>query len=96
MAHRKSTVYVRFQFFLNHGEPIGDYQECNVDLQQRNEIAGFRYGIEGMCVGGRRRVRVSPHLAYGDSGCGIIPAKAVLVIEFELVEVQDNPVSLEI
>lgn len=47
-------------------------------------------GVEGMQVGGLRRVRVSPHLAYGSAGVpGLIPANAVLTFEVELLEVLD-------
>ena len=43
-----------------------------------------------MQVGGLRRVRVSPHLAYGAAGVpGLIPANAVLTFEVELLEVLD-------
>ena len=31
---------------------------------ERNTIAGLPWGVEGMRVGGRRRLRVGPHLAY--------------------------------
>ena len=31
-------------------------------------FAGLFYGVEGMRVGGTRRLRVAPHLAYRDAG----------------------------
>jgi FKBP-type peptidyl-prolyl cis-trans isomerase len=40
------------------------------------------YTLIGMKVGGYRKVRISPHLAYQDQGVpGFIPADAVLVVE---------------
>jgi FKBP-type peptidyl-prolyl cis-trans isomerase len=54
-------------------------------------IAGLEYGIEGMRVGGRRRLRVPPHLGYRDKGMsGKIPPNALLFFEVELLEVRDD------
>jgi FKBP-type peptidyl-prolyl cis-trans isomerase len=45
-------------------------------------FAGLFYGVEGMRVGGRRRLRVAPHLAYGEQGVpGVIPSNALLTVE---------------
>jgi FKBP-type peptidyl-prolyl cis-trans isomerase len=39
----------------------------------------------GMNVGGYRKVRISPHLAYRDKGIpGLIPPNAVLIVELWL------------
>jgi FKBP-type peptidyl-prolyl cis-trans isomerase len=43
------------------------------------------WGVEGMRVGGRRRLRVGPYLAYRKNGvAGLIPPNAKLVFEVEL------------
>jgi hypothetical protein len=50
-------------------------------------IAGLFYGVEGMCVGGWRRLRMEPHLAYGDGGIpGIIPSRAALIAEIAVLD----------
>ncbi|MGB3917962.1 MAG: FKBP-type peptidyl-prolyl cis-trans isomerase [Thiothrix litoralis] len=42
-----------------------------------------------MRVGGTRKVKISPHLAYQQTGVpGIIPANAVLIYEIELLGVE--------
>jgi len=33
-------------------------------------IAGWDEGVQGMKVGGRRRITIPPHLAYGSKGAG--------------------------
>ena len=49
-------------------------------------VAGLFYGVEGMRVGGIRRLKISPHLAYGKSGLpDIIPGDAVLVVEIAIL-----------
>lgn len=51
-------------------------------LGSRQTIAGVEHTLIGMKVGGYRKVRISPHLAYRDSGVpGFIPADAVLVAD---------------
>ena len=51
-------------------------------------IPGFSQGVQGMRVGGFRRVVLPPSLAYGATGNGPIPPNATLVFEIELVGVQ--------
>lgn len=54
-------------------------------LGRRQAIAGVEHALMGMKVGGYRKVRVSPHLAYQDKGVpDIIPPDAVLVVEIWL------------
>lgn len=47
-------------------------------------FAGLFYGVEGMKVGGRRRLRVAPHLAYREGGVpSVIPPNALLTVDVE-------------
>jgi peptidylprolyl isomerase/FKBP-type peptidyl-prolyl cis-trans isomerase FkpA len=51
-------------------------------------IKGLDQGIEGMRVGGMRKITIPAHLGYGDSGCGgVIPPGATLVFDVELLQV---------
>lgn len=55
-------------------------------------IIGWDTGFEGMHVGGKRRLYVPYQLAYGELGRPpVIPAKANLVFDVELVSMSDNP-----
>jgi len=52
-------------------------------------IPGFSQGVQGMRVGGLRRVVIPPNLAYGAQGqAPDIPGNATLVFEIELLAVQ--------
>ena len=51
-------------------------------------VKGLEKGLEGMRVGGMRRVTIPPQLAYGKKGSGnVIPPNATLVFVVDLVRV---------
>lgn len=50
-------------------------------------INGLFYGIQGMRIGGTRKIRIPPHLGYREKGVeGWIPPNAVLVAEIHVIE----------
>jgi FKBP-type peptidyl-prolyl cis-trans isomerase len=57
-------------------------------LGSRQTMAGVEHALMGMKVGGYRKVRVSPHLAYRDTGIpDLIPPNAVLICEIWLRDI---------
>ena len=62
------------------GRPIG------FALGIRQVIAGWDVGFEGMNVGGKRRLFIPWHMAYGSRGSPpVIPGRADLVFDVEVV-----------
>ena len=61
--------------FIDHTTVVGS----------RQSMAGVEHALIGMKVGGYRKVRISPHLAYRDKGIpDLIPPGALLICEIWL------------
>ena len=78
-AHYVGVAYStgeEFDASWNRGQPL-DFR-----LGVGQVIVGWDQGIEGMRVGGRRRLTIPARLAYGDRGAGgaIAPGEALIFV----------------
>ena len=80
-------VRIKYDIQLNRGDFVVKDQEATWVVGDRNFVAGFRYGLEGMRAGGTRRFRASPHLCYRDAEVGNVPKNAVLICDIKQVEI---------
>ena len=72
-----------FDASYNRGEPL------DFPLGAGRVIAGWDQGVQGMKVGGRRRLVIPPQLAYGDRGAGgVIGPGETLIFVVDLVAVR--------
>lgn len=72
-------------------EDDGETLITDTRIDRRSLINGLFYGIEGMRVGGTRRLEISPHMAYGKGGVPGIPGDAVLTAEVTILEQVGSP-----
>jgi peptidylprolyl isomerase len=65
-----------FDASYNRGEPL----QFRLGIGQ--VIQGWDTGVQGMKVGGRRRLVIPPHLGYGDRGAGgaIKPGETLIFV----------------
>ena len=80
--NRPSGLYDNGSISEDKTELISDYR-----IDREYLIAGIFYGIEGMKIGGTRKIKVPPHLAYKETGVpNMIPPNAVLTIEIKIIK----------
>jgi FKBP-type peptidyl-prolyl cis-trans isomerase FkpA len=90
-AHTGDAVSVQYTGTLTSGEKFDSSYDhggtpFKVTLGKGEVIKGWDQGLVGMKVGGKRRLRIPPELAYGEQGSPpTIPANASLIFDVELV-----------
>lgn len=86
-----SEITVHYQGWLQDGtefdSSVARKQPLTIVLGQGQVIRGWDMGLEGMRVGGKRRLTIAPELAYGNREVGgVIPKNATLIFEVELLQ----------
>ena len=86
-------ISVHYTGWLTNGKKFDSSVDRNdpfdFQLGVGQVIPGWDQGVEGMLVGGKRKLTIPSDLAYGPIGAGgLIPPNATLVFEVELLAIK--------
>jgi len=86
-------VTVHYTGWLTNGTQFDSSKDRNdpfvFPLGGGRVIKGWDEGVQGMKVGGKRKLTIPPALGYGARGAGgVIPPNAELTFEVELLKVK--------
>ncbi len=98
---RRQAIYLlAIRITLNRGDIIKKADSCiahtidaedgflesRIRIDREQLIAGIFYAVQGMKIGGYRKVAIAPHLAYREKGVpGVIPNNAKIIAEVKVL-----------
>ena len=93
VAEAGQYVSVHYTGWLTDGNKFDSSLDRNspfsFGLGRREVIGGWDEGVQGMRIGGKRKLTIPPALGYGARGAGgVIPPNATLVFEVELLDIR--------
>ena len=81
------TVEVAYTGWLSDGTQFDSGDSFIFTLGAGRVVPGFDEGVQGMRVGGVRRIIIPPALGYGSQARGAIPPDSILVFRIEVLSI---------
>lgn len=80
------TVSVYYSAYLPNGTKVDERASSSTPIcfPLSGLIGGWQVGMQGMKVGGKRRLLIPPEYGYGAGGAGPIPGNSNLLFNIEL------------
>ena len=80
------SVSVSYTGWLTNGSQF-DSGQFEFLLGAGQVVQGFDEGVQGMRVGGIRRIIIPPELGYGNRGSGPVPPNAIMIFRIEVLSI---------
>ncbi|XP_023241254.1 FK506-binding protein 39 kDa-like isoform X2 [Centruroides sculpturatus] len=87
VARKGKLVHVCYVGYLSNGEEFKSVRNRPFSFRLGNDkdvVKGLNSGIEGMRVGGKRKIIVPPSEGFGNKTVGSVPPNSTLIYEVEL------------
>lgn len=88
------VLSMHYDGFLEDGSSFDSSRTRNqpfeFTLGVKQVIPGWDQGLVDMCIGEKRKLKIPPHLAYGDDESGPIPPDSTLIFEVELLDITNR------
>ncbi len=89
--HYKITAH--YIGFLEDGTEFDNSYKKNIPFEFQiglmQVIPGWEIGLIGMQIGGKRKIKIPPSLAYGKKGIGnLVPPNSNLIFEIEIINIE--------
>jgi FKBP-type peptidyl-prolyl cis-trans isomerase FkpA len=82
-----SSLYVKYKGYLSDST-VFDENSVGTSISLSNVIIGWKEGLTYFNVGGKGKLFIPSHLAYGKNVNGKVPANSVLFFDIEVLEIQ--------
>ncbi|GGK41765.1 MULTISPECIES: FKBP-type peptidyl-prolyl cis-trans isomerase [Flavobacteriaceae] len=81
-----SSVTVKYTATLTNGIEFDKSSDTGSNFYLQNVIPGFAEGISLFKNGGKGKLIIPPHLAYGSNGVtNVVPRNAIVIFDFEIL-----------
>lgn len=82
----EDTVVLNYKGMFVDGEVFEE--NMGIEFQANKVISGMTEGLTKIAKGGKIRLFIPPHLAYGEKGAGLIGPNELLIFEIELLDIK--------